>query len=361
MRTVLVAICVLSPAIAAAHEIGATHVRLIVGQGHRWTAVITTGPQSLLQKLEAEAGLPRSPTLDAASLESRLEPLVASVARHIDLRFDGVPSPATLSITQLEVPGDVMRPSFVVLSATGAVPNGARIATWSYGLSSSTYAVVLVRDGDTNPTTTWVEGDATSDPLSLEPATAAPRLQVIGQYVALGFEHILPHGIDHILFVLGIFLLTTRLRPVLVQITAFTLAHSLTLGLTICGVVSLSPRVVEPLIALSIAYVAVENVLTPRLTPWRPVLVFAFGLLHGMGFAGVLRNQRLPGDELIPALVGFNAGIELAQLTVIAIAFASVTLWYQEKPWYRARVVVPASAAIAVAGLLWTVRRVIHL
>jgi HupE / UreJ protein len=109
-----------------------------------------------------------------------------------------------------------------------------------------------------------------------------------------------------------------------------------------------------------VAYVAIENIATSRLTPWRPVLVFAFGLLHGMGFADVLMELRLPRGEFIPALISFNAGIELGQLTVIAIAFFSVTMWYREKPWYRPRFVVPACTAIAAVGLFWAVQRIVE-
>jgi hypothetical protein len=180
---------------------------------------------------------------------------------------------------------------------------------------------------------------------------------VLRQYVVLGFTHILPKGLDHIAFVLGLFLLGTALRPLLVQVTAFTLAHTITLALTIYGVVSLPSSVVEPLIAVSIVYVAVENILTPRLTPWRPVVVFAFGLLHGMGFAGVLGELGLPRSEHLTALVAFNVGVELGQLAVIGGAFLLVGLRFRRRPWYRRRVVVPASAAIALLGLYWALER----
>src|SRR5207247_1613157 len=104
------------------------------------------------------------------------------------------------------------------------------------------------------------------------------------RYLRLGFRHIVPEGTDHILFVLGLFLLSPRLRPMLLQVSAFTLAHTATLALSTLGVVRLSPAVVEPLIALSIAYVAAENTLRQELRPWRAALVFGFGLLHGLGF-----------------------------------------------------------------------------
>ena len=140
--------------------------------------------------------------------------------------------------------------------------------------------------------------------------------------------------------------------------TAFTAAHTLTLALTIYGVFSLPPSVVEPLIALSIAYVAVENLLTSELQPSRVVLVFAFGLLHGMGFAGVLADLGLPRSEFVTALLTFNVGVEAGQLAVIAAACA-VVLGVRDRPWYRPRVVVPLSLAIAGVGLFWTVERLV--
>ena len=133
----------------------------------------------------------------------------------------------------------------------------------------------------------------------------------------------------------------------------------MTLGLTMYGIVSLSPRIVEPLIALSVGYVAIENVIVGRITLWRPAVVFGFGLLHGMGFADALRELRLPEAEVLPALVSFNLGIELAQLVIIAAAFLTVAIWHRDKPWYRPRFVLPASAAIAATALFWTVQRIL--
>jgi hypothetical protein len=337
---------------AQAHEIGTTQVRLDVTE--IWSASITTAPLSLLNKLEAAAGLPRSSALDAAALRAHLTPLLPRVADEIDVRFDGLRSPATVEIAQLDVPADASRPALIVLHAFGPVPPHARAVTFAYGLTYSTYSLTF------GAGTIWIEGAEASRPLAFtRPAPPPGRAAIVAQYLLLGFEHILPKGLDHILFILGIFLLTTRLKPILTQVTAFTLAHSITLGLTMYGVVSLPSRLVEPLIAISIAYVAVENVVTSELKPWRPLVVFAFGLLHGMGFAGVLRELKLPRDEFVPALVSFNIGIELAQLAVVAAAYLLVAAWFRQRAWYRPRFVVPASMAIAATGLVWTVQRVL--
>ena len=124
------------------------------------------------------------------------------------------------------------------------------------------------------------------------------------------------------------------------------------------GFVALPSRIVEPLIALSIAYVAIENLLTNRVRPWRIALVFGFGLLHGLGFAGVLSDLGLPRGEFLTALLSFNLGVEAGQLTVIAIA-ALCVYWYRHRTWYHQRVVVPVSLAIAGVGIYWMVERIL--
>ena len=189
------------------------------------------------------------------------------------------------------------------------------------------------------------------------PVAELGRWLVARQYLVLGFEHILPKGSDHILFVIGLFLLSCRIKPLLWQVTAFTVAHSITLGLAMYGVIRLPSSVVEPLIAASIAFVAVENICTPELKPWRPFVVFGFGLIHGLGFSSVLLSLGLPRKDFATALVSFNGGVELGQLTVISAAFCVVG-WWRKKSWYRRGIVVPASALIAIVGLFWTIQRI---
>ena len=206
---------------------------------------------------------------------------------------------------------------------------------------------------------TRYEGESSATyPLSGDIA-GTTRSAVFGQYLVLGFTHIVPKGLDHMLFVLGLFLLSTRLSPLLWQVTAFTLAHSITLALSMYGVIALSPAIVEPLIAASIVAVAVENLFTARLHTWRVFVVFGFGLLHGLGFAGVLTEIGLPRDEFVTGLIAFNVGVEGGQLAVIALAFLAVGYWFRNRPWYRRRVVLPLSALIALTGMYWMVERLI--
>lgn len=176
-------------------------------------------------------------------------------------------------------------------------------------------------------------------------------------YIKLGFTHIVPLGLDHILFVLSIFLLSTRLSTVIWQATAFTVAHSITLGLAMYGYIKPLPSVIEPIIALSIFFVAVENLLVRELKPGRIAIVFLFGLVHGMGFAGVLTELGLPSSDYLLSLLSFNLGVEFGQLSVILGAYFLAGYWFSEKPWYRSRIVNPASACIALIALFWTIER----
>ena len=185
------------------------------------------------------------------------------------------------------------------------------------------------------------------------PGTEHPFIRFLGH----GFVHIVPLGLDHILFVLGLFFFSTQLRPLFLQVTAFTVAHSLTLGLSLAGTISLSPRIVEPLIALSIAVVGAENIFLRRPNSWRWLIVFGFGLIHGLGFAGALRELGLPPVGFWAGLAGFNVGVELGQITVIAAAFA-VTGPFWKRPWYFRRIAVPVSIVITVTALYWVVVRI---
>ena len=180
---------------------------------------------------------------------------------------------------------------------------------------------------------------------------------VSGYYIKLGFEHILPLGFDHILFILGIFFLNPNLRAVLWQVTAFTVAHSITLVLAATGVIHPLSSVIEPIIALSIAFIAIENIFITSLKWWRVLIVFAFGLVHGMGFAGVLSEIGLPGENFLNAIISFNVGVELGQVAVILAANFIVVKWIKEKQWYRPGFLIPASACIAVFALWLTYER----
>ena len=188
-----------------------------------------------------------------------------------------------------------------------------------------------------------------------------PAFETFVLYIKIGIQHILPGGLDHILFVLAMFFSTRRLRPLLIQVSAFTVAHTITLGLVAAGVFAPPASIVEPLIAATIAFVAIENLVFKDMTRWRPFVVFAFGLIHGMGFAGFFGSLGLPQGQFWSALIGFNIGVEVGQLSVIALA--AVLLWplrqRVSETLYRQAIVWPASGFIGLVGAFWAIERVL--
>jgi hypothetical protein len=176
-------------------------------------------------------------------------------------------------------------------------------------------------------------------------------------YLKLGYKHILPLGFDHILFVFSLFLLSPRLKTVLWQATAFTVAHTITLGLSMYQIITPPAQIVEPLITLSILYVSLENIFSSKLKASRIGVVFLFGLIHGMGFAGALGQLGLPQHAFLLSLVMFNVGVELGQMTIILLAWFLLAKWFGQKPYYRRNLVIPFSFGIAIVSSIWTFQR----
>lgn len=191
------------------------------------------------------------------------------------------------------------------------------------------------------------------------------RIETAVLYLSIGVRHILPGGLDHILFVLAIFLASVRWRALLLQVSAFTIAHTVTLAMAASGIITPSPSIVEPLIALTIGFVAVENLVFKDMTRWRPVVVFGFGLIHGLGFAGFFGDLGLPTGQFWSALIGFNLGVEVGQLLVLAVAIGLGLLVRQVfddadgTRQYRRFVVLPGSAIIGLVGFWWAIARII--
>jgi len=335
---------------AAAHEIGTTQVRAELRRDHTYRIDVVTAPRNLLDKLQTRAKVERTNDTDAFVLHRALTQYAPMLQNAADIRFGTTRSTPRVEVLPISATAE---PMTVTIRYSGDIPSRAGAFTWSWDFVHATYPLTI----DTHEQ--WIEGTDRSAPYRVDARLAAPTtLDTIRQYLILGFTHIVPLGLDHILFVIGMFLLTPRVKPVLLQVTSFTIAHTITLALTMYGLIAVSPRIVEPLIALSIAYVAVENLTTTNLRPWRIAIVFAFGLLHGMGFAGVLQELGLPRSQAAYALVSFNVGVELGQLTVIAAMYLIVVSWAKNRAWFRPRFVIPASLAIAAMGLFWMVERI---
>jgi hypothetical protein len=194
-------------------------------------------------------------------------------------------------------------------------------------------------------------------PVALGAFAPASAWQTAVRYVKLGIGHILPHGWDHVLFVAALVLGSQRrLRALLVQLGAFTLAHTVTLGLGALGLVVLPGGVVEPLIAFSIAFVAVENLAMKGEPRYRAAWAFAFGLLHGQGFAGALAETGLPRESFLTALLSFNVGVEIGQVIVVGVLLVVLHGLKGAERFHR-YALRPGSLVIAMAGLYWAVER----
>ncbi|MGB1085691.1 MAG: HupE/UreJ family protein [Alphaproteobacteria bacterium] len=197
----------------------------------------------------------------------------------------------------------------------------------------------------------------------LSPVSQATMSQTIIEYIILGMEHIVPKGLDHILFIFGVFFFAVKLKPLLWQVTMFTLAHSLTLILASLKLVFIPASIIEPLIALSIGYVAFENIFQrqskfhSRSNTIRYAVIFFFGLIHGLGFAFVLEDIGLPTGQLILSLLSFNIGVEIAQIGLVVLAY--LLMFYPSKQlWYRKAIQIPCSLVIGLIGIYWFFERV---
>lgn len=296
--------------------------------------------------------------LSAADLQQQFEQFYVdwhnslSVRVLPDTRLD-------LALANLQIPdtGDTRVARDSMLTLTSALPTGASALQWQWASRNGPVIVRFGAQDDANAFSQFVQPGESSDPITLDATPTRSVQDTLIDYLTVGFVHIVPRGLDHILFVVGLFLLAPRLKPILWQVSSFTLAHTITLALGVTGVVSITPAVIEPLIALSIAVIAVENLLTDRLHPWRPAVVFGFGLLHGLGFAGVLNDVGFSRSELIGALLAFNVGVELGQLCVIALCFLLVGWPLRHWRGYRRFITVPASLALAAIGVIWCVQR----
>jgi hydrogenase/urease accessory protein HupE len=353
---------------ASAHEIRPAVVTLAADGDHVAVAIALNA-----EALMANIGPQHKDTNDAPetvaytelravepdAVQARFKDFSSRWLEGVVLEVDGRRVP--LAVTKIEVPpvGNSSYPRISVVHLDGPLPASSATLRWSYAAKYGSSVVRFKRVGEATREIGWLKDGAASEPISIAGGNDKSALSKFVSYVVVGYTHIVPKGLDHILFVVGLYLLGTQWRPLLIQVTAFTVAHSITLALGMYGVLSVSPAIVEPLIALSIVYVAVENIMTSKLTYWRPVIVFAFGLLHGLGFASVLREIDLPRDDFVLGLIGFNVGVEFGQLSVILAAFLSTGLWFRNRPWYRHRVVWPASAAIALVGAFWTVERLL--
>ena len=311
--------------------------------------------------------------LSAEALAAQFQAAWPDLAGQFDLRAGEVRLDLALEdVRVLEEPKlELPRDTTVKLSA--ALPAGDAPVTVAWDAALGALVLRQTGGGD-DAYTGYLEQGARSDALSRTGSPAEGVGSVIARYAVLGFEAVVPKGLDHVLFVLGLFFLSLKLGPILWQVLAVAAAQTVTLVLASLGYASVSSGLVEPLIAASIVYVAVENILRPELGWWRMALVFVFGVLHGWALGSAVGDIGLEPERFITGLIAFNVGVELGLLAVILAAFlvvaaaqgvlrreampgVGITMGVQDTV-YRA-VAVTGSLLIALVGAWWLVERTV--
>lgn len=331
-----------------------------------------------LEGLEDTNDAPEAEVYDAlralpdAEFAERLKEAWPQLAEGVIVDADGETVVLDLDGVEVKPQSDLELPRDTVVQLSGALPaNGADVKVgWV-----AAYGPIIMRQagGGDDAYAGVLDGGALSEPLPRVGAATESGFSVFVRYIGVGFDHIIPKGLDHILFVLGLFFLSMKMRPLITQVTVFTVAHTITLALASLQIVTISGSIVEPLIALSIVYVAVENIFAKGIKWWRPLIIFGFGLLHGLGFASVLGEFGLAPGRFAAGLIGFNIGVEVGQLTVIGLA--ALLLWLGvrashladlEEDEMRVRnpdvmfraVSICGSILIAIIGAYWAFERV---
>jgi hypothetical protein len=297
------------------------------------------------------------------ALREKFVPFEKTLLEKIDMLADGLEVELAIDKVTIPEPGYTKVPRISVIELTGTLDRSTKELGWYYPAAFGDNAVRVRQVDEENEQWhwsewQWIRDDSVSKPFPLDELfTRLPVHEVMLNYISIGFDHILPRGTDHILFIVGIFLLSVQLRPLLWQVTMFTIAHTITLGLAMTGYLDIPERIVQPLIALSIAWIGIENVFLPHLSKHRLAIVFAFGLLHGIGFADALAEFGMPDGAFLTALISFNIGVELGQVAIIGLCLLAFGLWFRNRGWYRTLFVIPASLFIAAVGLFWTFDR----
>ncbi|MDB5971711.1 MAG: HupE/UreJ family protein [Hydrocarboniphaga sp.] len=367
-------LCVLATPVQA-HLLNMTRVQVDVGADDQ---VAVSASLDLTREAGGGAEYYRLSRSPSPLTDSGLQPRLSALAVALQLRLDGALIP--LRVTGVRLPqlpeSDFLSPvawPMTDITLVGTLPPGAALGSGSLQMRfdpafrfEEPIALTLQLGSSGRRMTRWLVAGQLSPSLPLRAPTSGeaaesaagsePVLSGLWRYLVFGFEHILPRGLDHMLFVIGLYLGTRRLRTLLMLVTSFTVAHSATLILASFGALRLPASVVEPLITLSIVWIGLENLLSERVRAWRVALVFAFGLLHGLGFAAALKELGLPQSNFLATLLSFNLGVEFGQLAVIGLALL-LTGWSRQHSGYRRYFVIPGSLTIAMLALVWTVLR----
>ncbi|KAA0454933.1 MAG: HupE/UreJ family protein [Candidatus Thioglobus sp.] len=300
--------------------------------------------------------------LKPAALRQKFANFEAQFLRKLQLTINQQVQTLQLKKTFIDIVGYTKRPRKSVLTYVAQPKQLAKTLTWKYDKAAGDSAMryqIFKKDEYNWSQWQWLRGGKSSGNIDINHPKNMGALQRFGQFVQIGFEHVIPLGWDHILFIIGMALSTLLWRKLLLLVSSFTLAHTLTLGLAMFEVVQISAKIIEPLIAFSIAYVAIENLNIKQSMRRKIIVVFLFGLIHGLGFANMLKSLALKNEGFITTLIGFNVGVELAQITIVAGIVAILLTARSWKLDYQKWLIIPSSILIALLGIWWGIERII--
>ena len=244
------------------------------------------------------------------------------------------------------------------------IPLDKKNTSFSFSMSKK-FGSIILREQNLNKNidqlyTNYLNSGDASDLINLNHTVALTKINSFIKYLFLGIQHIIPKGLDHILFIIGLFLFSNLIRPLLLQVTMFTIAHTITLVIASLSLINVNASIVEPLIALSIVYIGVENIFKKYSnTKIRYYVIFLFGLLHGLGFALVLKDVGLDYSNLLINLVSFNIGVEIAQIFILFLLYLTIGLFFSKKKYYKLIFQIPLSLFISLIAIYWFVERII--
>ncbi|MDC9715598.1 MAG: HupE/UreJ family protein [Gammaproteobacteria bacterium] len=300
--------------------------------------------------------------LTPEALHARFKYFETQFLKRIQLTVNHKIQTLHLKHIDIDIIGYKKRPRKTVLTYTAQLSQWPKTLSWQYAKAYGDSALrhqMYKKDSYNWSQWQWLRNGASSGVIDINHPEPMGAMKRLSQFATIGFDHVIPLGWDHILFIIGMALSSLLWRKLLLLVSVFTLAHTLTLALSMINIVEISPRIIEPLIAFSIAYVAIENLLSSQSIKRKSIIVFLFGLIHGLGFASMLKSFEMTEDNFLTTLIGFNIGVELAQVVIVLSVVTLLLLLKIAKINYRKIAVMPASLVIAMIGVYWGIERLV--
>ncbi len=301
--------------------------------------------------------------LDPEVLRNKFIKFEDKFINSIQFKVNGVLQDLQLDSADIDIVGYKKRPRKTILTYSAKLDEWPKIIQWQYATiyGDSALRYQVYKEDEYNWSQwQWLRDGDPSGVIDINHPEPLSDFERFIQFTGIGFNHVVPLGWDHILFIIGMALSSLLWRRLLLLVTTFTLAHTLTLGLAMYGVIEVSARIVEPIIAFSIAYVAIENLLAKQSIRRKSIVVFLFGLIHGLGFASMLKSFDMAPESFLATLIGFNLGVELAQIAIVLGVVVVLLTIRGLKLNYRKLAVMPVSILIALIGFWWGIERIIN-